>query len=96
MAEEQFMGQGPFGTRYFLNAALAGGTYIDLDDLNENDFIFYDLGLCCSVTHGGVVPVDVVKTRIQLDPVIVFSNSIIIIFSNSIIVIFSSNVNDFR
>jgi len=25
-------------------------------------------GLCCSVTHGGVVPVDVVKTRIQLDP----------------------------
>jgi len=26
-------------------------------------------GLCCSVTHGGVVPVDVVKTRIQLDPV---------------------------
>jgi len=25
-------------------------------------------GLCCSITHGGVVPVDVVKTRIQLDP----------------------------
>lgn len=49
-SEEQFMGQGPFGSRYFLNAALAGG-------------------LCCSVTHGGVVPVDVVKTRIQLDPV---------------------------
>lgn len=25
-------------------------------------------GICCSATHGGVVPVDVVKTRIQLDP----------------------------
>lgn len=25
-------------------------------------------GLCCSLTHGGLVPVDVVKTRIQLDP----------------------------
>jgi len=26
-------------------------------------------GLCCAVTHGAVVPVDVVKTRMQLDPV---------------------------
>jgi solute carrier family 25 (mitochondrial phosphate transporter), member 3 len=25
--------------------------------------------ICCSATHGGVVPVDVVKTKIQLDPV---------------------------
>lgn len=25
-------------------------------------------GICCSVTHGGLTPVDVVKTRIQLDP----------------------------
>ncbi|KAL8969731.1 MAG: hypothetical protein Q9183_001860 [Haloplaca sp. 2 TL-2023] len=25
--------------------------------------------VCCSVTHGGLTPVDVVKTRIQLDPV---------------------------
>jgi len=25
-------------------------------------------GLCCSVTHASVCPVDVVKTRIQLDP----------------------------
>lgn len=24
--------------------------------------------ICCSVTHGGMTPVDVVKTRIQLDP----------------------------
>jgi len=26
-------------------------------------------GICCSVTHGAVCPVDVVKTRVQLDPV---------------------------
>eukprot|EP00981_Chlorochromonas_danica_P010354 scaffold3152_cov256-Ochromonas_danica.AAC.4 len=27
-------------------------------------------GICCAITHGGLCPVDVVKTRIQLDPVI--------------------------
>ena len=26
-------------------------------------------GICCSVTHGAVTPMDVVKTRIQLDPI---------------------------
>jgi len=26
-------------------------------------------GVCCSVTHGGACPIDVVKTRMQLDPV---------------------------
>jgi solute carrier family 25 phosphate transporter 3 len=26
-------------------------------------------GICCSVTHGAMCPVDVVKTRIQLDPI---------------------------
>lgn len=26
-------------------------------------------GICCAITHGGLTPVDVVKTRIQLDPV---------------------------
>ena len=26
-------------------------------------------GICCSVTHGAMCPIDVVKTRIQLDPV---------------------------
>ena len=44
------MGQGPFGVKYFLSGALAGG-------------------ICCGVTHGALTPVDVVKTRIQLDPV---------------------------
>ena len=24
-------------------------------------------GICCSVTHGALTPVDVVKTRVQLD-----------------------------
>jgi len=44
------MGQGPFGMKYYLQGALAGG-------------------VCCSITHGALTPVDVVKTRIQLDPV---------------------------
>merc|ERR1719450_1852873 len=26
-------------------------------------------GICCSITHGAACPIDVVKTRIQLDPV---------------------------
>ena len=42
---------------------------------NSNyDFIYYLKGalaggVCCGVTHGALCPVDVVKTRIQLDPV---------------------------
>nr|BAJ95235.1 predicted protein [Hordeum vulgare subsp. vulgare] len=32
--------------------------------------------VCCSVTHGGLTPVDVVKTRIQLDPV-TYNNGLI-------------------
>mmetsp|Transcript_37979 Transcript_37979/g.121890 ORF Transcript_37979/g.121890 Transcript_37979/m.121890 type:complete len:316 (+) Transcript_37979:141-1088(+) len=47
---EKVMGQGPFGMKYYLSGALAGG-------------------ICCSITHGALTPVDVVKTRIQLDPV---------------------------
>jgi solute carrier family 25 phosphate transporter 3 len=46
----KIMGQGPFGFKYYLSGALAGG-------------------ICCSLTHGALVPVDVVKTKIQLDPV---------------------------
>lgn len=38
------------------------------------DFMYYLKGaaaggICCSITHGAVCPVDVVKTRVQLDPV---------------------------
>lgn len=25
-------------------------------------------GICCGLTHGALTPVDVVKTRVQLDP----------------------------
>lgn len=46
----KLMGQGPFGPKYYLSGALAGG-------------------ICCGLTHGALTPVDVVKTRIQLDPV---------------------------
>merc|ERR1719230_1396633 len=45
----KIMGQGPFGMKYYLQGALAGG-------------------ICCSLTHGALTPVDVVKTRIQLEP----------------------------
>ena len=37
----------------------------------ENVFLPSNLfigGLCCGITHGGLCPVDVVKTRIQLQP----------------------------
>ncbi|KAJ1458734.1 mitochondrial carrier domain-containing protein [Pelagophyceae sp. CCMP2097] len=47
---ELVMGQGPFGLKYYLSGALAGG-------------------ICCSITHGALTPVDVVKTRIQIDPI---------------------------
>lgn len=44
------------------------------EDWSKYDIMYYLKGalaggLCCSVTHGGLTPVDVVKTRIQLDPV---------------------------
>jgi solute carrier family 25 phosphate transporter 3 len=48
-ADGKVMGQGPFGPKYYLQGALAGG-------------------ICCGLTHGALTPVDVVKTRIQLDP----------------------------
>ena len=32
-------------------------------------------GICCSITHGALTPVDVVKTRVQLDPVKVSTDS---------------------
>lgn len=40
----------------------------------EHDLMYYLKGaaaggICCSVTHGALCPVDVVKTRVQLDPV---------------------------
>ena len=48
----------------------AGGRCYDFDTYGMDYFLKGALagGLCCSITHGGLVPVDVVKTRIQLDP----------------------------
>mmetsp|Transcript_4926 Transcript_4926/g.7422 ORF Transcript_4926/g.7422 Transcript_4926/m.7422 type:complete len:318 (+) Transcript_4926:91-1044(+) len=41
---------------------------------NNHDLMYYLKGaaaggICCSITHGALCPVDVVKTRVQLDPV---------------------------
>jgi len=43
-------------------------------DYSKYDSMFYLKGaaaggICCSITHGALTPVDVVKTRVQLDPV---------------------------
>ncbi len=43
------------------------------DSFAKYDFMYYIKGaaaggICCSVTHGALTPVDVVKTRVQLDP----------------------------
>ena len=42
-------------------------------DFEKYDFMYFLKGaaaggLCCSITHGALTPVDVVKTRVQLDP----------------------------
>lgn len=44
------------------------------EDWGRYDIMYYLKGalaggICCSVTHGALCPVDVVKTRIQLDPI---------------------------
>jgi Mitochondrial carrier protein. len=43
-------------------------------DNTKYDFMYYLKGaaaggICCSITHGALTPVDVVKTRVQLDPI---------------------------
>ena len=43
-------------------------------DFSKYDSMYYIKGaaaggICCSITHGALTPVDVVKTRVQLDPV---------------------------
>merc|ERR1711907_88390 len=54
-----------------LIAAPAESKLYNWDKYNMKYFLNGALagGLCCSVTHGALCPVDVVKTRIQLDPV---------------------------
>ena len=43
-------------------------------DFSQYDAMYYIKGaaaggICCSITHAALTPVDVVKTRVQLDPV---------------------------
>ena len=42
-------------------------------------------GICCSITHGALTPVDVVKTRVQLDPVKVSNSTYTILFHQIVI-----------
>jgi solute carrier family 25 phosphate transporter 3 len=57
-------GEVPAGKRFAM--ASAGETKYDLTYYLKGAL---SGGICCSITHGGLCPVDVVKTRIQLDPV---------------------------
>jgi solute carrier family 25 phosphate transporter 3 len=55
-------------------SAAAGKAPIGPVDFSQYDLTYYLKGavaggVCCSFTHGALCPVDVVKTRIQLDPI---------------------------
>jgi solute carrier family 25 phosphate transporter 3 len=52
-------------------SAKEGKSIYEFDKYNFGYFLKGALagGICCSITHGGACPIDVVKTRIQLDPV---------------------------
>merc|ERR1711959_216307 len=60
----------PAEKKPFIPAAAESKLY-DWNKYNFGYFINGALagGICCSITHGGMCPIDVVKTRIQLDPV---------------------------
>lgn len=75
------------------------------------DFMYYLKGaaaggICCSVTHGALTPVDVVKTRVQLDSAKVSTvlllvdhvlhevsalDAIILLYSSNSVIIFRNN-----
>jgi len=48
-----------------LRASMGGGEVFDMTYYLKSALAG---GICCSVTHGALTPVDVVKTRIQLEP----------------------------
>merc|ERR1719178_258620 len=52
-------------------SAKEGQSIYEFDKYNFGYFLKGALagGICCSLTHGAACPIDVVKTRIQLDPV---------------------------
>lgn len=62
-----------------LSAATTGSVLLAPSPAGKNYDLMYYLksaaagGICCSITHGALTPVDVVKTRVQLDPVKVSS-----------------------
>ncbi|BDD57241.1 mitochondrial phosphate carrier protein [Monascus purpureus] len=47
----------------------ASGSTTELSGLQLYSRFAFAGAVCCSITHGALTPVDVVKTRIQLDPV---------------------------
>lgn len=47
---------------------IASGTPLKREGLDLYSRFALAGALCCSITHGGLTPVDVVKTRIQLEP----------------------------
>jgi solute carrier family 25 phosphate transporter 3 len=56
------------------NFSAAAGAPIGPVNFDKYDLTYYAKGavaggVCCSFTHGALCPVDVVKTRIQLDPI---------------------------
>merc|ERR1719183_1006310 len=63
-----------FGARKSFTASSVVETPTAASSLEGNFDMMYYLraaaagGICCSVTHGALCPVDVVKTRIQLEP----------------------------
>lgn len=58
-----------------LFAIMTTGSVLLAPSAKQNYDLMYYLkgaaagGICCSITHGALTPVDVVKTRVQLDPV---------------------------
>ena len=60
----------PVRSAGFVHPAAAGFTAHSKKEYGLDYFLKGALagGICCSVTHGALTPVDVVKTRMQLDP----------------------------
>ncbi|EIM85975.1 mitochondrial carrier [Stereum hirsutum FP-91666 SS1] len=47
---------------------LGGGLKIPQFSVSDYSSFFLAGALCCTLTHGGMTPIDVIKTRIQVDP----------------------------
>jgi solute carrier family 25 phosphate transporter 3 len=70
MAKKAFVAGSPSEAK----SSSSGGAAAPLYDWSAYDTTYYLKGggaggICCSITHGALTPVDVVKTRMQLDPV---------------------------